>query len=117
MTEAQVRKRQVANCEEDIDAKLRNTKNTVEQAGSLSLYSFMNDIGINRIRDRVNPSNSIALSKSQRTKMNMAQSNKTTIELKRKMTIHYRELSSDNLLAKPSAQTQSQLKSPSKKRR
>jgi hypothetical protein len=64
MTEAQIRKRQVANCEEDIDAKLRNMKNTVEQTGSLSLYSFMNDIGINRIRDRVNPSNSIALTKA-----------------------------------------------------
>jgi hypothetical protein len=35
--------------------------------GSIDLYSFISDVGINRVRDRVDPSSSIILSKAQRT--------------------------------------------------
>jgi hypothetical protein len=35
--------------------------------GSIDLYSFISDAGINRVRDRVDPSSSIILSKAQRT--------------------------------------------------
>ena len=52
--------------DEDPKPQVKGKKNTDSHPpkGSIDLYSQINDQGINRIRDRVDPSNSIQLSKA-----------------------------------------------------
>lgn len=63
------KRQKIASGEEpDIKPKGKTTGDATTCKGSIELYSFMNDVGINRVRDKVIPSTSIALTKAQRTR-------------------------------------------------
>lgn len=50
------------------DKKGKNNTDASTCKGSIELYAMINENGINRIRDRITPSASIALTKAQRTR-------------------------------------------------